>query len=333
MATQPRPVTPASEGRQRDGARIRLLDIEPDLLQYLSSDDRDRLESITLAVVPLPEGQSLALTEFLAEYRSFSAILQTGMVLHDLQLGAQPGIRLLGPGEVVSLREAPASPMLVTSSYRAIPDTTLVLLRSDFLLAARQAPGLIVGLQSRLAEQIERLATQLVICQLPRVEDRLLAMLWLLAESWGRVTPSGTTLPLSLTHELLGAMIGARRPTVTLALGELAGRGALVHQDRGWLLLDRPKHPSGAPTVLDPPGQLEYVTSDWAEPAVSSDDAGLRLDVLRDTIRGLREEHARNVRRVDDRLRQSALSQQRSRELRERIRRRQAITRQPPPSS
>jgi hypothetical protein len=66
---------------------------------------------------------------------------------------------------------------------------------------------------------------------------------------------------------------------------------------------------------------------------VSSDDAGLRLDVLRDTIRGLREEHARNVRRVDDRLRQSALSQERSRELRERIRRRQAITRQPPPSS
>src|SRR5437763_4087669 len=330
MATQPRPVMRASESQSRDGVRIRLLEIEPDLLQFLSSDDRDRLESITLAVGQLPGGQSLALSECLAEQRAFGAIVHTGMVLHDLQLGAQPGIRLVAPGEVVSLRQAPASPMLATSSYRAIPDTTLVLLRSDFLLASRQAPGLVVGLQSRVAEQLERLATQLVICQLPRVEDRLLAMMWLLAESWGRVTPSGTTLPLSLTHELLGAMIGARRPTVTLALGELADRGALVHQDRGWLLLERPKQPSGTLTVLDPPQQLDYATSGWAESAARADDAGLRLDVLRDTIQGLREEHARNVRRVDDRLRQSALSQQRSRELRERIRRRQAITRQSP---
>jgi CRP-like cAMP-binding protein len=254
------------------------------------------------------------------------------MVLHDLQLGSQPGLRLLGPGEVVSLREAPGSPMLATSSHRATPDTTVVLLRNDFLLAARLAPGLMVGVQSRLAEQIERLATQLVICQLPRVEERLLAMLWLLAESWGRVTPSGTTLPLSLTHELLGAMIGARRPTVTLALGELAERGAVVHQDRGWLLLERPEPASNRLTMLDPPRQLDNGNNVWVYPSAPADGAEDRLGVLRDTVRGLRDAHVRNIRLVDDRLRQSALSQQRSRELRDSIRGRR-LSRRLPPSS
>ena len=79
-----------------------------------------------------------------------------------------------------------------------------------------------------MADGAQRLAVQLAICQLPRVQDRVLAMLWLLAESWERVTSSGTTLSLSLTHQ---ALVGARRPTVTLALGELAERGAVVQQD------------------------------------------------------------------------------------------------------
>ena len=72
------------------------------------------------------------------------------------------------------------------------------------------------------------MTVQLVICQLPRVEDRVLAVLWLLAESWGHVTPAGVRLPLALTHETLGALIGARRPTVTLALRKLTDDGTLV---------------------------------------------------------------------------------------------------------
>jgi CRP/FNR family transcriptional regulator, cyclic AMP receptor protein len=312
---------------------MRLLDLEPDLLRFVSREDRTPLEPVRLAVIPMPEGHPLALTEFLESRGAIAAVVQTGMVLHDLQLGAQPGVRVLGPGEVLSLREASASPLLAASTYRATSDTTLVLLRDDFMLAARRAPGLMIGVQARLAEQIERLATQLVICQMPRVEDRLLAMLWLLAESWGRVTPSGTTLPLSLTHELLGAMIGARRPTVTLALGELSERGALVHQDRGWLLLERPEPTTDPPTMLDAPRQLSYAGASWGEPAPAENGAELRLESLRETIRGLRDQHVRNIRRSDDRLRQSALSQQRARELRESIRSRRRLSRRLPPSS
>jgi len=58
-----------------------------------------------------------------------------------------------------------------------------------------------------------------------------MALMWLLAESWGRVTPAGIRLPLSLSHEVLGGLIGSRRPTVTLALTKLAEQGSLTRQD------------------------------------------------------------------------------------------------------
>ncbi len=84
-----------------------------------------------------------------------------------------------------------------------------------------------------------------MICQLPRVDDRLLAVMWLLAESWGQVTPAGTLLPIGLTHAALGGLVGARRPTVTLALGSLTADGALRREERGWLLLRSPNGLAG----------------------------------------------------------------------------------------
>jgi CRP-like cAMP-binding protein len=112
----------------------------------------------------------------------------------------------------------------------------------DFRLAALDRwPRLMMGFCARPAQQVDRLAAQLVVCQLSRVEDRVLALMWLLAESWGQVTPAGTRLPLDLTHEAIGEMVGARRPTVILAVRALADEGAMVRQERGWLLLKGPE--------------------------------------------------------------------------------------------
>ena len=111
---------------------------------------------------------------------------------------------------------------------------------------------------------MHRLTGQLVICQLPRVDQRVLAIMWLLAESWGQVTPGGVRLPLALTHETLGAMVGARRPTVTLALRKLSQQGAIIHQESGWLLLEPPPEPvPGAPQGA-PAGDAGVSMSRWA---------------------------------------------------------------------
>ena len=90
-------------------------------------------------------------------------------------------------------------------------------------------------------------------------------MLWLLAESWGHVTSSGVRLPVLLTHETLGALVGARRPTVTLALRNLVERGAIVHQYSGWLLLERPAPVAeSTETKILPPETAPFIPSPWA---------------------------------------------------------------------
>ena len=55
----------------------------------------------------------------------------------------------------------------------------------------------------------------------------------MLAERWGHITPSGVALPLSLTHEALGRLIGARRPTVSLAVKALATAGRVTRDAEG----------------------------------------------------------------------------------------------------
>jgi hypothetical protein len=73
---------------------------------------------------------------------------------------------------------------------------------------------------------------------LPRVEQRVLGLFWHLAERWGKVRPEGVVVELALTHELIGQLIGAQRPTISLALGALADDGLLQRRNPhgGWLI-------------------------------------------------------------------------------------------------
>lgn len=289
------------------------------MLRFLTAEDREAIEHVTVPVLEIPKG-SEAIGDLLEQRRGFAAVVLEGMVLQSLRLGNHPGVHVLGPGAVLGVRSAPRTAQFGVPVWRAAADTRLALLGNDFLGAVRRAPQLLIGLHAALAEHAERLTTQLVICQLPRVEDRILAMLWLLADTWGRVTAAGTVLPLSLTHELLGALVGARRPTVTLALRALTDRGAVVHQDKGWLLLERPvPPPAGRGDKLDEPRLLDLEPSAWAAEARSPTDPAETLAVLSETVDGLRKQHARNVVQMRGRLRRTALIRARSAELRSRI--------------
>ena len=179
-----------------------------------------------------------------------------------------------------------------------------------------------------------------MICQLPRVDQRVLALMWLLAESWGRVTPSGTTLPLSLTHDALGALIGARRPTVTLAMRELTERGAVIRQDQGYLLLEAPPHSSGRPDRVRDPAVIGTGASSWAEvsdprapaaEAVEGDSSGQYV-AIQETVGMLREQHARNAVRFQETLERVRRTRQRCRDSRELLAQ-QRVSRYQPRSS
>jgi CRP-like cAMP-binding protein len=218
---------------------IRLFDAEPDLIRFLSTEDFEQARETQLPVHSLAKGTA-DIRALFDQAGAFGAFVLEGMLLQSLKLGGHAGLRLLGPGDVLSLTQAPRSSLVIESTCRASVPTRLALLDRDMLVAIRRWPQIAAGLHAHTGEQAERLVTQMMICQLPRVDERLLALMWLLAESWGQVTPSGTLLPISLTHAALGGLIGARRPTVTLALGNLTSAGLIRRQPRGWLLLGSP---------------------------------------------------------------------------------------------
>ena len=235
---------------------ISLLEVEPGLGRWLTPEEQESARRLVVPVVAL-DSSSPELDTVLEREDAFAALLLDGMVMHRMTIGGRRVLRLLGPSDIVVHTWAPRSEMLGMSSRCASTHARIALLGRPLVEATRRFPGLIVGLHLRLGDQQQRLAVQLGICQLPRVQDRVLAMMWLLAESWGRVTPEGTRLPVRLTHGAIGELIGARRSTVSLALRDLVEEGALSVEGPGWLLHSglpaqmRPDPPTGDPRIIE----------------------------------------------------------------------------------
>ncbi len=279
-----------ADGRLRgegSGGAISLLETEPDLADVLSDEQRTEAQQFLLPVADVDKGGDVA--GALEESGAFGAIVLEGMLVQSLQISEDPTLRLIAPGSFVPSAHGQGS-MPVGGARLFVPvPTRLVLLDERLLVAARRWPWIVSSLHARMLEHSERLATQLAICQLPRVEDRLMALMWQLAEFWGRVTPAGTRVPLSLSHEVLGGLVGARRPTVTLALSKLAKQGSLIRQGDEWLILE----PPATPVSTEPkPPQLK-LTDRGNSVRPAQDPVERRPDELRAVLEQLA--HARDA--------------------------------------
>lgn len=94
----------------------------------------------------------------------------------------------------------------------------------DLGFAARLGPfpEVTAALVGRAMDRSRGVAGHLVLAQPGSVEHRVQLALWHMADVWGHVSRDGVQLPLPLTH----AIIGARRPAVTTALGTLERRAS-----------------------------------------------------------------------------------------------------------
>jgi CRP-like cAMP-binding protein len=242
----------------------------------------------------------------------------SGMVNRQMNLEDQVALRVLGPGDIIPVLDAPSSDLVASSEWTATGNVRLAVVGDQFMRAAARWPALQRNLIARFTDQNEQLATQLALCQLPRVEDRLLGMLWLLAESWGKVTSAGTLLPLHFTHEALGAMVGARRPTVTLALGELADRGAVIQRDGGWLLLEPPSRPPRERKGIEAGRILDAEPTVWVEARSVERVREERAELFELVVR-LREEHRRSLGELRELIQRAEIIRDRSKEIRARM--------------
>src|SRR4051794_8162288 len=230
---------------------VLLLDELPELAELLDEDQAAAARA-TLAVpaLELPTGpcHRAAISDGGSE--AFAAIVLDGLITRHVGIGGQPALQLHGPGDVLGAQPFPETLLDVEDELRAAIPTRLAVIDDHFLVAARRWPRLITGLFRQTQDQSDRLLLQLAIAEQPKVEQRLLTLFWHLADRFGHVTPDGIVVCLGLTHQALGRLIGARRPTVTLALRALAERGAVWREDdRRWTVAHLPTESAAALTA------------------------------------------------------------------------------------
>jgi CRP-like cAMP-binding protein len=160
----------------------------------------------------------------------FGLLLLSGFLVRRVGRGGRFGAELVGPT---------ASPPF-EPSWSVITTAELAVLGADFVARAAPYPSVAVALVDRAMLRSRHLALTMAAIQQPRVDRRLHALLWQLADRWGRTGPDGVSVEVPLTHELLGELVAARRPSVTTALAALAGAGQVTRAGGRWLLRGGP---------------------------------------------------------------------------------------------
>ena len=223
---------------------ISLVDADPELGELLSADE---LESARRGAVTreqrLSAGDWDAGASLQPDVHHRGFMIVDGLLSRDVQVLGRRCVELLGHGDVMRpwQWDDEGSHVRAEVGWVVLEPARLAVL--DQGLVTRMAPWPQLGLElfNRGTRRAHALAVALAIAHHPRVDDRLLLTLWHLAERWGRVTPEGIVVPLPLGHQRLADLVGAHRPSVTTAMGELTRSGAISRRDEGhWVLHGQP---------------------------------------------------------------------------------------------
>jgi CRP/FNR family cyclic AMP-dependent transcriptional regulator len=220
-------------------ATVALLDIEPELGEGLNPQEREAAGRVLTVPTRALDPGPWRPTEGTAGIAPVVGLLIVdGIVTRDLVFAGRTTTELLGAGDLLRPwdddNQFEALPFTV--SWHVHVPTRVAILDTRVAMAAGRWPAIARGLGARHVRRARTLAFQRAIAQLPRVEDRVLVLLWTLAERWGRVGPQGVRLPLGLPHRTLATLVGARRPSVTTAVTGLTRAGLVERVEDGWLL-------------------------------------------------------------------------------------------------
>src|SRR3982750_402414 len=169
----------------------------------------------------------------------FGLLVLDGLLSREVRVGHRSCVELLGAGDILRPWDTltDGSTIVVDARWTVQTALRLAVLDRAFALRVAPFPEITAALMHSLVRRSRWLAFHLAVCHLPQLELRLRVVFWHLADRWGRVTPDGVVVPLRLTHELIGGLVGARRAPVTRALGRLAADGAIIRRRDGtWLL-------------------------------------------------------------------------------------------------
>ena len=224
---------------------VHVLREDPDLAQDLDPGQLRRAYSRSAARLLTPAaGSWVPVLDATDEATLLGLLVLGGVILRRVILAARRSAEVIGTGDLIrpfedSSESITAVPCEVR--WHVLSDARLAVLDERFQQSmAACCPEVLCRLAGRQSRRCQEQALSLAIAQLPRLDARIHFALWRLAARFGQVGPEGVLVPLKLSHEVLGELVAARRPSVTAALHELDARGLVSRLPDGrWRLAGR----------------------------------------------------------------------------------------------
>lgn len=207
-----------------------LLDFDHGLAQELNVSDRPlaRLR-VTARVRHAEVGEQDLTPWFEAVAGGPGLLILEGLVAFQTEAGHRTATELLGAGDLLIPPIARAESLIErVDRWRILGPTRLALLDEEFAERTRAFPEIVYALLRRSGRRLTDIGTLRTITCQPRLEVRLVLLLWHFATRWGRVDGAGIRISLPLTHQLLGQLVAAERPSISHALRRLADAGLVT---------------------------------------------------------------------------------------------------------
>jgi len=223
----------------REGPTIRLLEAHPDLRQGLDAEEIVAATARVVArTVHLRAGHWTPSTN--GRHRDdFALLVVDGILSRTLTLAGRTVVELLGDEDLLRPWDDPVEPTSVPAevTWTVLRPTRLAVIDERFAARIGPWPAITASLLNRTVGRSRWLVRHVAILDQPRLDVRLVLLFWELADRWGTVAPDGVAVPLPLTHQTLGRIIRAQRPSVTAALKGLREHGFLRREPDGtWVI-------------------------------------------------------------------------------------------------
>src|SRR3954454_7785503 len=225
-------------------AAVRVLDAVPELAEEITDDRLAGARRHALAAtIELSPGRWQATASDLGEQGGYGLLVVDGLMTRDIVLGQTTASELVGAGDLMrpNDHEGAVSPVQFDVAWNVLEPTRLAVLYRRFAIVTARWPEVAAAIVRAAVRRSHALTYQIAVGHMTRVDSRLLVLFWHLADRWGKVPPAGIVVPLKLTHQILGRIVGAQRPSVTTALKTLTDRGARERAaDGAWVLHGEP---------------------------------------------------------------------------------------------
>lgn len=218
---------------------VSVLDLDPELGEGLTPEEFGGASRFLIArSLSLRAGRWEPSEIYGSTPPAVGLLVLEGLLMRELTVAGRSSTELLGGSDLLRPwdQDGSAGMMPLGVSWQVLVPTRLAVLDARFLQSVLRWPPVIEALMRRTLRRSRWLAFLLSMKQIMRVEGRLLVLFWALSERWGHVTPRGVHVRLRLTHEQLGRLVGARRPSVTTAIGALTAAGLVERLEDGYLL-------------------------------------------------------------------------------------------------